>query len=116
MHVSSFSIKELSILAKVYIFIRMDKCEICNEDSSSGGKLQKLYTKGYENLIEQCGNIHAASLLEKLERKWTSNIPMVVHQRCRALFMQKEPDVEIQKVEPRTKRQKLSHGKYLESI
>lgn len=90
----------------------MEKCEICSEDSSERGKLQKLYTKGYENLIEQCRNIHDASLLEQLERKWINNIPIVVHQRCRALFMQKEPDVEKQKVEPRTKRQKLSHGKY----
>ena len=32
----------------------MERCEICtdHEDSSEAGKLQKLYIKGYENLIE----------------------------------------------------------------
>ena len=88
----------------------MESCEICSEDSSEAGKLQKLYIKGYESLIEQCRRIGDSLLLERLEKKWTSNIPMIVHQRCRALFMQKEPDVEEQEHEPRSKRQKLSQS------
>lgn len=88
----------------------MERCEICTEDSSEAGKLQKLYTKGYENLVRQCRRISDSSLLERLETKWTSNIPMTVHQRCRTLFMQKEPDVEEQEHEPRPKRQKVSQS------
>ncbi len=69
----------------------MERCDICtdHEDSSEAGKLQKLYIKGYENLIEQCIRISDSSLLERLERKWTRNIPIAVHRRCRALFLQK---------------------------
>ena len=67
---------------------------MCSDDSSESGKLQKLYEKGYENLIKQCRDIGNSSLLERLETKWTRNIPIKVHQRCRALFMQKEPGVE----------------------
>ena len=33
-------------------------------DSSEAGKLQKLYIKGYENLIEQCRHISDLLLLE----------------------------------------------------
>ena len=94
----------------------MERCEICtdHEDSSEAGKLQKVYIKGYENLIEQCRRISNSSLLEWLERKWTSNIPIAVHHRCRALFLQKEPDVEEEKHEPRPKRQKVSQsGRYV---
>ena len=95
------------------LMIKMERCEICTEDSSEAGKLQKLYIKGYENLIRQCRRISDSSLLERLETKWTSNIPMIVHQRCRTLFMQKEPDVEEQEHEPRPKRQKVSQsGRY----
>lgn len=83
---------------------KMDRCEICNEDSSEAGKLQRLYTKGYENLIKQCRRIRDSSLLERLETKWTRNIPMTVHQRCRAIFMQKESQVEEQEYTPRKKR------------
>ena len=83
---------------------KMDRCEICNEDSSDAGKLQRLYTKGYENLIKQCRRIRDSSLLERLETKWTSNIPITVHRRCRALFMQKESQVEEQEHTPRKKR------------
>ena len=93
----------------------MERCEICtdHEDSSEAGKLQKLYIKGYENLIEQCRRISDSSLLERLERKWTSNIPIAVHHRCRALFLQKEPDVEEEEHEARPKRQKVSQsGRY----
>ena len=91
----------------------MERCEICTEDSSEAGKLQKLYTKGYESLIEKCRHISDYSLLERLERKWTSNISMTVHQRCRALFMQKEPYVEEEEHEPHPKRPKMSQsGKY----
>lgn len=89
---------------------KMERCEICSEDSSEAGKLQRLYSKGYENLIKQCRRISDSSLLERLERKWTSNIPMTVHQRCRALFMQKEPDVEEQEHAPRPKCQKVSQS------
>ena len=94
----------------------LERCEICtdHEDSSEAGKLQKLYIKGYENLIEQCRCISHSSLLERLERKWTSNIPIAVHHRCRALFLQKEPDVEEEEHEPRLKCQKVSQsGRYV---
>ena len=86
----------------------MDICEICSEDFSEAGKLQRLYRKGYENLIEQCRLINNSSLLERLEQKWSSNTPMTVHRRCRTIFMQKEPDVEEQEHAPRPKRQKVS--------
>ena len=88
----------------------MEVCEICSEDSSEAGKLQRLYTKGYENLIKQCRRIDDSSLLERLTTKWTSNIPMKVHHRCRTLFIQKEPDVEEQEHAPRNKRQKVSQS------
>ena len=88
----------------------MDICEICNEDFSEGGQLQKLYRKGYESLIEQCRLINNSSLLERLEQKWSSNTRMTVHRRCRTLFMQKEPDVQEQEHAPRPKRQKLSQA------
>ena len=83
---------------------KMEACEICSDSSSENGKLQRLYKKGYENLIKQCRRISDSSLLERLETKWTSNIPMTVHQRCRALFMQKEPCVGEEEHVPRKKR------------
>ena len=61
----------------------MERCEICTEDSSEAGKLQKLYLKGYESLVKHCRHISDYSLLERLERKWTSNI-MTVHFVARA--------------------------------
>lgn len=88
----------------------MDICEICSEDFSEAGKLQRLYRKGYENLIKQCRLMNNSSLLERLEQKWSSNTPMTVHRRCRTLFMQKEPDVEEQEHAPRPKRQKVSQA------
>lgn len=86
----------------------MDRCEICDEDSVEAGKLQKLYKKGYENLTEQCRRISDSSLLERLERKWDSNIPVRVHRNCRSIFMQKEPVAEEQDDAPRQKRRKVA--------
>jgi hypothetical protein len=88
----------------------MDICEICSEDVSEAGKLQRLYRKGYENITKQCRLINNSSLLERLEQKWSSNTPMTVHRRCRTLFMQKEPDVEEQEHAPRPKRKKVSQA------
>ena len=60
----------------------MNKCEICNEDSSESGSLQTLYNKGYENLTRQCKQLKDSSLLARLEMKWTSNTPIVLHRNC----------------------------------
>ena len=49
----------------------MERCEICEEDSPDAGKLQRLHSKGYESLINQCRQIDDSSLLEQLITKWT---------------------------------------------
>lgn len=78
----------VSYLIRWVIMNKMERCEICSEDSSQAEKLRRLYGNCFENLIKQCRLISDSSLLERLVRKWTSNISITVHQRCRALFMQ----------------------------
>ena len=60
----------------------MKRCEICEEDSPDAGKLQRLHSKGYESLINQCQQIDDSPLLQQLTTKWTSSTPIVVHSRC----------------------------------
>ena len=70
----------------------MDKCEICCENSLELGKLQKLYQKGYENLVEKCRYLEDSSLIERLEIKWSGKIPIGVHKNCRTTYLKKVPD------------------------
>lgn len=85
----------------------MNKCEICNEDSSESGSLQTLYNKGYENLTRQCKQLKDSSLLARLEMKWTSNTPIVLHRNCRSIYMQRKPSTEEKDNGPRPKRKKV---------
>ena len=73
----------------------MDKCEICDQDSTSAGKLQKVHEKGYKNLKDKCRQLNEISLLEQLDLKWNKNICIKVHSNCRSILMQKVAPVDV---------------------
>ena len=88
----------------------MERCEICEEDSPDAGTLQRLHSKSYESLINQCRQIDDSSLLEQLTTKWTSNTPIVVHSRCRSHVLLKKKEPDTAEHPPREKRQKLTES------